>query len=70
MTGAAVVLAAVLAGCGGSGASGLLEAAQLEETQRNPEHARELYQEILRRFPDAPEATTATTRLKALADER
>ena len=65
--GRALVLAACLvcAACG-SGASELLETAKFEELQSNPAHARELYQELLRRYPDAPEAATAAERLRAL----
>jgi TolA-binding protein len=61
------VLATLLlaAACGG-GAGELLETAQFEELQRNTTHARELYQEILRRYPDSPEAAQARERLQAL----
>jgi hypothetical protein len=61
----AIVLAAALQGCGG-GAQELLDTAQLEETQRNVPHARELYGEIVRRYPGTPEAAKAAERLKAL----
>jgi hypothetical protein len=64
---AATLLAALLLGCGG-GAKELLDTAQLEETQRNVPHARELYQELLRRYPNSPEAATAAERLKALGE--
>ena len=50
---------AVLVGCGGGGAKDLLDTAELEAVQNNPTHARELYQEIVRRYPDSPEATKA-----------
>ena len=66
-TGTALLLAALLLGCGG-GARELLDTAQLEETQRNLPHARELYQELLRRYPNTPEAATAAERLKALGE--
>ena len=58
MTNTAILLAVVLAACGG-GAAELYETAQFEELQRNTTHARELYQEILRKHPDAPEAAKA-----------
>jgi hypothetical protein len=64
---ATTLLAAALLGCGG-GAKELLDTAQLEETQRNVPHARELYEELLRRYPNSPEAATAADRLKALAE--
>ena len=63
-------LALSLSGCGG-GPEQLLETAKLEELQSNPAHARELYQEVIRRYPDSAEARTADERLRALraADE-
>ena len=61
----AVLFALVLAACGG-GAAELLETAKFEELQRNTTHARELYQEILQKYPNAPEAATAKERLAAL----
>ena len=63
---ALAALPTLLAGCGG-GAQELLDTARLEEVQNNPTHARELYQEVLRRYPGAPEARTAEERLGALA---
>jgi len=65
--GAVLGLAVLLHACGGS-AKELLDTAQLEETQRNLPHARELYQELLRRYPNSPEAATAAGRLKALGE--
>jgi hypothetical protein len=61
----AAAFAALLLGCGG-GAQDLLDTAQLEETQNNLPHARQLYEEIVRRYPDSPEAATARARLDAL----
>jgi TolA-binding protein len=63
----AALLAAVLLGCG-SGAKELLDTAQLEETQRNVPHARELYQAVVSRYPHTPEAATAAERLRALGE--
>jgi len=62
----AVLLALVLAGCGG-GAQELLDTAQLEELQNNRPHARELYERLVREHPGTPEAKTAEERLRALA---
>jgi hypothetical protein len=62
---AVVLLALVLGGCGG-GAAELLETAKFEELQRNTTHARELYEEIVRSYPDSPEAATARERLRTL----
>ena len=62
-------LTLVLAACGG-GASELYETAQFEELQRNTTHARELYQEIVTKHPDSPEAAKAKERLQALEAAR
>lgn len=62
-------LAALLAGCAGSGPAQLLETAQLEEKQRNVPHARKLYQQIVDQHPGTPEAAQAQARLAALGAE-
>ncbi|HXJ36144.1 MAG TPA: tetratricopeptide repeat protein [Candidatus Eisenbacteria bacterium] len=62
---AAIALAVTLTACG-SGAQDLLETAQLEEIQKNPAHARQLYEQIVRDHPDSPQAKTAAERLTAL----
>ncbi|CBK44030.1 conserved exported protein of unknown function [Nitrospira defluvii] len=59
----------VLTACGPDQAAQLLETAQFEERQTNKAHARELYEEILRHYPDSPAAKTARTRLTELADK-
>lgn len=64
---AAALLAAALLGCG-SGAREMLDTAQLEETQNNAPHARELYEAIVHRWPNTPEAARAAERLQALGD--
>jgi TolA-binding protein len=64
-TTAAMLFSLTLAACGG-GAGELYETAQFEELQRNTKHARELYQEIIRKYPEAPEAAKAKERLAAL----
>ena len=65
---AALALAVGLAGCGG-GAQELLDTAKLEELQQNKPHARELYQEVVKKYPGTPEAATAEERLRALGAE-
>ncbi len=59
----------VLTARGPDQAAQLLETAQFEERQTNRAHARELYEEILRHYPDSPAAKTARTRLTELADK-
>ena len=68
MLAALALVLAPLAGCG-SGADELLDTARLEETQQNRPHARELYQEILRKYPGTPQAKIAEERLQALGTE-
>ncbi len=62
---AALALTVLVVACGG-GAKEMIETAQFEELQRNTTHARELYQEILRKHPESPEAAKAKERLAAL----
>lgn len=65
-----IILILLLTGsaCGPDQAAQLLETAQFEERQNNKTHAKELYEDILRRYPDSPAAKTARTRLTELAD--
>jgi len=44
----------------------LYETAQFEEQQFNTEHAKQLYEEILQKYPDAAVAAKAKKRLEAL----
>ena len=62
--------AALLGGCSGGGAADLLQTAELEEVQNNPEHASEIYAEIVRRYPDSAQAAKARERLAALAEKK
>ena len=61
-----MILVLAAGGCGGDGAQEVFETAQFEERQNNPAHARELYQEILTRYPNSPYAKKAEERLRAL----
>ena len=47
----------------------LLETAQFEEQQHNQAHARELYERILREYPESPAARQAQERLEAWQKE-
>jgi len=64
----AVTLAVGLAlfGCGGDKAQDLFENAQFEEKQNNLEHARQLYEEIVREYPKSATAKAADARLREL----
>jgi TolA-binding protein len=55
--------------CGSDKAAELLETAQFEERQNNRAHAKELYEEILRNYPDSPAAPTARARLTQLTEK-
>ena len=59
-------LIAFMPGCGGESAETLFETAKLEELQNNPEHARQLYREILDKHSRSPYAKKAEERLNAL----
>lgn len=61
----AIVLATTLAACSSS-ADELLETARFEELQRNVPQATKLYQQILDRYPNTPEAAEAKARLAIL----
>jgi len=63
-----LILAMPLAGCG-DGAEEMFETAQFEEVQNNKEHARKLYNRILRDHPDSSFAAKARERLAALERE-
>jgi TolA-binding protein len=55
--------------CGPDQAAQELEIAQLEERQNNRAHAKELYEQILQRYPESPAAQTARARLAELAEK-
>ncbi|GAB1724928.1 MAG: hypothetical protein GDA65_03360 [Nitrospira sp. CR1.1] len=66
LTWAILVLLLSGSACGPDQASHMLETAQFEERQTNKAHAKELYEEIIRHYPDSPAAKTARERLAAL----
>lgn len=64
---AAILLCGLLlAGCSSDNAAELFETAKFEELQNNKEHARQLYQEIIRKFPDSAYAQQAQQRLSEM----
>lgn len=68
LAGSLLALALLVAGCGG-GAEELMETAQLEELQNNRPHARQLYEQVIAKYPGTPQANEAAGRLKALGDQ-
>ncbi|MEP6601394.1 MAG: outer membrane protein assembly factor BamD [Nitrospirota bacterium] len=63
----AVILLLIFTGaCSSDKAQALFESAQLEERQNNPVHAKELYQEILTKYPKSEYASKAEERLREL----
>jgi TolA-binding protein len=65
-----MVIALALSGCTGNTAEELFETGQFEELQNNQAHAKQLYQEILERYPTSEYAAKARERLSALQDEK
>ena len=63
---ALVLAASCLSACGADQSSQWLETAQLEERQNNVAHAKQLYEDILRLYPNSPAAEVARTRLDQL----
>jgi TolA-binding protein len=62
-----VFLDLALAGCSGDNAAEqLFETAKLEMLQDNREHAKKLYEEIIRTYPESPYAKEARASLSAL----
>ncbi len=62
----ATALGALLGACSGSSAGEMLDTARLEEKQSNLPHARQLYREIVERYPGSEQAKEAAARLAAL----
>ncbi len=59
-------LTLALSACSSDKGKELFETAKFEELQNNNEHARELYQEVIRKYPDSEYAIKAAERLNAL----
>lgn len=62
-----MVCLATLGGCTGDKGKELYATAQFEEKQRNNEHARQLYEEILKKYPGSEVAARAAERLQAIS---
>ncbi len=61
-----VVFCIVLAACSGDKPKELLETAEFEERQHNVAHAKQLYDDLIRLYPDSKAAETARARLAVL----
>ena len=66
---AALLVIAILfgMGCSDHRAEELFDTAQLEERQNSLDHARQLYLEVMDKYPDSPYAQEARKRLEALS---
>ena len=65
-----IVAMLLLPGCAGDKSHELYETGKFEELQNNKEHARELYEEILEKYPKSDYAKKAEERLTALKGEK
>jgi outer membrane protein assembly factor BamD (BamD/ComL family) len=61
-----IILAIVLAACSGQKASELYDTAKFEELQNNREHAIQLYEQIIVRYPSSDYAVKAKERIDVL----
>jgi len=61
-----VICLVSITGCSGDTPKELFETAKLEELQNNPDHARKLYQEIIKDHPESKYAKDAEKRLVTL----
>ena len=62
-----IALALLVTACTSQGPKELYDNAQFEELQHNPGHAIELYNEIIRDYPDSEYAKLAKVRLAELS---
>lgn len=61
------ILLLLLSACGQDQPAQMLETAQFEERQNNAVHATQLYEDIVRQYPDSTAAKSARIRLEELA---
>jgi len=59
-----------LTACTGDQGAQQLETAQFEEKQNNIEHALKLYEEVVSKYPDSPNAKIAQERLNVLSKDK
>jgi|GEM_PF-441354 TolA-binding protein len=58
-----ILFSVSVSGCSVDKAKDLMDTALLEEKQHNPDHARQLYQEIIQKYPDSAFAKDAQKKL-------
>jgi TolA-binding protein len=63
---AGIICLATFAACSGNSAEETFKTAQFEELQNNKEHARQLYNEIIHKYPETGYAGKAKERLSEL----
>lgn len=61
-----LLLLALTVACSGGKAKELLDTAEFEERQMNLPHAKQLYEDVIRLYPNSTEADTARARLVQL----
>jgi len=64
-----IIAAIALLSCSGDNASELFETAKFEELQNNKKHAVQLYEDIIKKYPQSEYAVKAKERLSALKTE-
>ena len=65
-----ILLVMAFSSCSGKKAEEMYETAQFEELQKNTVHAKQLYEEILEKYPESEYSGKASERLKALKDTK
>ncbi len=64
-----IIFVLLFSGCSERKAGELFEIAQFEELQKNQKHARQLYEEIVNKYPKTDYAKKAEERLSALIEK-
>ena len=65
-----MICSLAVSGCSGNSAKELFETAKLEELQNNQEHAGQLYEQIIKKYPNSEYAKSAQERLSALQEKK
>ncbi len=65
-----IICALALLACAQDTGKELFETAKFEELQNNKEHARELYEEVVKKYPKSEYARKAEERLKELKEKK